>query len=300
MVGGADPGQHEQLRAADRPAGHDDLALGPGRLGHAPQQVVHADGAEPGQRYAGHQGVGQHGQVGPVGDRVQVGVGRRPAAAAALRHLVEPDTVLLAAVEVVVGLLAGLAGRVHERGGQRRLVLRVLHAERASGSVEGGGTAGVALGPEEVRQQLGVAPAFAAVVIAPGVVVVPVAADVDHRVNRGRSAEGPAPGPVDRAAARALLRGGLVVPVVGALEERVDGGRDVDLIGVVGRPGLEQQHARGGVLAQPRGEDTAGASSTDDDVVIHGRLPTPVRTCAEIPLLIPGALTRGPGKPGSR
>src|SRR6185437_1431178 len=69
-----------------------------------------------------------------------------------------------------------------------------------------------------------------------------------------------------------LLRDGAVVPVVGALEEEVQRRRDVDLVGVVRWAGLQQQHARGRVLRQARGEDAPGAAGTNDDVVVHGHL----------------------------
>ena len=130
--------------------------------------------------------------------------------------------------------------------------------------------AGVALGPQEVGQQVGIAPALAAVVVPPGVVVQPVAADVDHRVDRRRAAEDLAARPVHRAAAGPVLLGRLVIPVEGGLEEQVDGRRDVDLVRGVRRPGLEQQDPGVGFSRQPRGQHAAGAAGADDDVVVHG------------------------------
>src|SRR6185437_13443048 len=135
VVGGPDAGQHQQLRAADGPAGQDDLRVGHGELLGAPVQVANADGPAALDLDRGGQCVGEDGQVGPGRGRVQVGVGRRPAPAAALGDLVIADAVLPGAVEVVVGgLPAGLGGG-HERAGLAGLVAQVLDAERAHGAV---------------------------------------------------------------------------------------------------------------------------------------------------------------------
>ena len=90
----------------------------------------------------------------------------------------------------------------------------------------GARAAGVVLRAQEVRQQVLVAPPGAAVLVAPGVVVQPVAADVDHRVHRRGAAEHLAARPVDRAAVGALLRERDVVPVVLAAEEPAVGRGD--------------------------------------------------------------------------
>ena len=75
------------------------------------------------------------------------------------------------------------------------------------------GAALVVLGPDEVRQHVVPAPAGQAH-RRPLVVVGAVAADVDHRVARGRSAECPAPRQIPLAAAEPRLRVGDERPVV--------------------------------------------------------------------------------------
>src|ERR1700750_1442277 len=157
--------------------------------------------------------------------------------------------------------------------------------ERADGAVERAGAAGVVLRPPEVRHEVLVAPADTAVLVLPGLVVVPVTADVDHRVDAAGPAQNLAARPVDGAAARAMLRNGQVVPVVRGLEQPVHRGGGADLVGVVGEAGLQQQHADARIGGQARRQDAAGAAGTNDDVVIHGGL---LRDKGTIRAAVPG------------
>ncbi len=187
VVGRADAGEHQQLGRADRARREDHLGLGPGGLVAALAPV-----GDPGRpaaldQHPGHQGVGDDGEVLRPGG--QVAVGRAAAPAVPLGDLVVADPVLLGAVEVVVGDRAAADGRLDEVPGVLGLVPQVLDRERPADAVIGALAATVVLGPAEVRQQLPVPPARAAVVIAPAVVVGLVAADVDHRVHGRGAAE---------------------------------------------------------------------------------------------------------------
>src|SRR5207253_262260 len=180
--------------------------------------------------------------------------------------------VLARPVEVVVGFCALFLGGLDECLTGLRLVPGIGDRQRAAGAVVRAGAAGVVLRPPEVRHQVLVAPAGAAVLVLPGLEVVPVTADVDHRVDAAGPAEDLAARPVDGAAARAVLRDGQVVPVVRGLEQPVHRGGSADLVGVVGRTGFQQQDADARVGGQARRQDAAGAAGADDDVVIHGGL----------------------------
>ena len=214
------------------------------------------------------QGVGEHGEVGAVHRRLEVGVVRRAAHAAALGDLVEPEALLLGAVEVVGALVARGHGALDE--GVRQVVgpAAVLDAERAVGAVEGPGEPAVGLRAPEVGQHVVVAPALGAVAVAPGVVVGAVAADVDHRVHRRAAAQRLHPRPGGAAPVQLLLRGGLVVPVPLGLGQRGQRRGDGDLVDVRGRAGLQQQHAGAGVVGQAGGQDGPCAAGSDDDVVV--------------------------------
>jgi len=273
VVGRADAGQHQQLRAVHRAAGQDDLGAGQGAGRLAVPQVIHADGLAAFDDDLRDQGVGEHREVRPGHVGVQVRGGGRAPPAVSLGPLVPADAVLARPVEVVVGHRSLLLRRGDERRAGGGLVPRVGDAQRAAGAVIGRRTARVILGPAEVGHQVLIAPADAAVLVPPAFEVVAAAPDVDHRVHRGRTAQDLAPGPVNGPAGRAVLRDRLVIPVVRALEEPAHRGRGVDLRSVVGRPGFEEQDADLRIGGQARRQDASRASGADDDVVIHGDLP---------------------------
>ncbi len=121
---------------------------------------------------------------------VQEGDGRAGAHPAALGHLVHADTVLLGAVEVVVAVQAGFDGGLDEGRRDRVAGALVGDRQRPADRVPLRGAALVVLRPEEVGEEVVPGPSGDA----PFVVVAVVAADVDHRVDRGGAAEHPAAG----------------------------------------------------------------------------------------------------------
>ncbi len=282
------------MRAADRSRRHDHLPLGLGYFFHPPAKITNTGRAAAFHDDPGDQGVGVHGEVGPGGRRVQVGVRGGPAPSITLRDLVEAGAVLRRAVEVLVGGQPAFLGGGHEGAGERGLVLEVGHAERPGDAVVGRGAAGVVLRAEEIREYVRVSPPAAPVLVTPGVVVEAVAPDVDHRVHRRGPAERAPARPVDRPAGRPFLRHGVEVPVVLALEEQVQRGRDVYLVGVVRRARFQQQDPGRGVLGKPCSEDTSSAACAHDDVVVHGDLTGQSGGLADHPT------QRGPASPPTR
>ena len=204
-------------------------------------------------------GAGLHGEVGPCHGRTEVGVGDRPAPPSVLGHPVVSGTVLAGAVEVLVAGQAPGDGRLQPGPAEGVLVALVLHPQ-------------LALGPAEVGQQVGVAPARAAVGVAPVVVVGPVAADVDHAVDRRAAPERPPARPGDDPPSGVSLGNRHVVPGQRTAPQGRGGGRHGDLGEVVGRSALQDQDAGGGVLAQPSRDHAPRAPGADDDVVVHEHL----------------------------
>ena len=255
----ADAREHEDLRAADGAGRQDHLGVGGDRLADAAAAVGDAGGAVAVHLDALHEGLGAHGEVGAVPVGVDVGVGHRPAPALLAGDLVEADALLLGAVEVVGGLEARGDSRVDERVAELVGVATVLDPQRPVGAVERPAEPGVALGLDEVRQDVVVAPAVGPVRVAPLVVVGPVAADVDHGVHRRAPAEGLHPRPVGAASGELLLRCRLVAPVPLGLEQRGESGRQVDHVVVVLGPGLEQQDRDARVLGEAGRDHPAGA-----------------------------------------
>src|SRR6516165_6677562 len=65
---------------------------------------------------------------------------------------------------------------------------------------------------------------------------------------------------------------GVQIPVVGPLKQRREGDGEVDLLGGVRAAGLDQRDADLGILRESAGDDSAGRSGADDDIVVHGGL----------------------------
>ena len=153
---------------------------------------------------------------------------------------------------------------------QRHLVARrVGDAQQAVAAAEPVGAAVVALHALEDRQHVLVAPAAVAE-LRPVIVVLRLAADIDHAVDRARAAQHFSTRHLDTPAARAVVRLRRVAPV---------DGRVVDHLGDADRharpeevrafgPRLEQQHAVGAALRQPARDHRPCRTGTDDDVVI--------------------------------
>ncbi len=186
---------HQQLRRTERPRRHDHLAPRAQRLGAAAAVHRHARRALAFEDDAQRLRAGQHRQQAPsavergVGSVAAMQIGARgiPALPVELRDLVEPNPFLLGAVEIVVAAVARGHRRLHETLRDRVAGARVAHMQRAVAAVQRIVIAArdtlVAFRSLEVRQHGVPAPAGAAE-RGPVVVVVPVAAGVDHRVER--------------------------------------------------------------------------------------------------------------------
>ena len=218
--------------------------------------------------------------------RVEIAVGRALAAALGDRHLRHADAFLGLAVLVgIEGQADALRRRDHLLQERHLVARRVGDAQHAGAAAKFVGAAVVALHALEDRQHVLVAPAAIAE-LRPVIVVLRLAADIDHAVDRTRAAQHPAAGNFDAPPARALVRLRGVAPV---------DGRVVDHLGDADRHArpeevrafgtrLEQQHPPGAALRQPAGDHRAGRTCTNDDVVI-GRV---ARHCGWTPLLQAG------------
>ena len=293
-VGLADAGELEQLGRVDRAARDDDFARSPRFPLHPADGVADADATPSFQ----DQRLGQRPlldrQVRPRAGRVEIAVGRALAAALGDRHLRHADAFLGLAVLVGIEGQADLFRRRDHLLQERHLVARrVGDAQQSVAAAEPVGAALVALHALEDRQHVLVAPAAIAE-LGPVVVVLGLAADIDHAVDRARAAQHLAAGNFDAPAARALVRLRRVAPVDGGIVDHLgDADRHArpEEVRALG-PGLEQQHPMGAALGQPAGDHRPGRTGTDDDVVIglvarHGVRPPPR-----------GRRKPAPGRPG--
>jgi hypothetical protein len=251
MRPGADARQHQQLGRAEGAGTDEDLTTRP----HQPRQpfdaVVHAHGAAAGQAQPGGLGVGDDFQVGPVEVGRQIGLGCAAALAVDLGHLVDEGTEGLGAVVV-----ADIGQALQGRGGQEGLVdgagaARQRDVERPAAPMQGAvAELLVVLRAAEIGQHLVIAPAGIAQA-GPMVVVVAMAAHIEHGVDGAAAAQGLAARLVATAAVQARLGHGLVGVVVQARGHHGHhAGRRMDE-GAAVRPAVFQQadgHIRG--LAQ--------------------------------------------------
>ena len=126
----------------------------------------------------------------------------------------------------------------------------------------------VVLQPLEHRQHLVPGPVLVAE-RRPVVVVLLLAAHVDHGVDRGAAAQHAPARVMDRAAREVLVGRGLVAPVGARIGDGVEvADRDVDPEPVVLAARLQQQHRHRRIGRQPVGEQAAGAARAGDHVVV--------------------------------
>ena len=153
---------------------------------------------------------------------------------------------------------------------QRHLVARrVGDAQHAVAAAQLVRAAVVVFHALEDRQHVLVAPAAIAE-LRPVIVVLRLAADIDHAVDRARAAQHFSARHLDAPAARALVGLRRVAPVDGRMVDHLgDADRDArpEVVRAFGAR-LEQQHPMGAALRQPAGDDRAGRTGADDDVVI--------------------------------
>src|SRR5581483_8454512 len=186
------------------------------------------------------------------------------------RHLRHADAFLRGAVLVGVVGQADLFRRLDHQLQQRHLVARgVRDLEDAVAAAKLVGPAVEALHALVDRQHVLPAPAAIAE-LRPVIVVLRLAADVDHAVDRARAAQHFPARHLDPPAARAFVGLGAVAPVHRRIVDHLgDADRHArpEEIRAFGA-GLEQQHAMDAALAEAAGDDGAGRSGADDDVLI--------------------------------
>jgi len=206
--------------------------------------------------------------------RVQVGCGGR-AALALLRSVVELGDLVGArpllplAVEIGVGGDLRLGAGVDEGPGDGARGRLVGDLQRPAGGVVVAGAALVVLGLQEIGLDGVPVPALGAE-IGPEVVILGLAADVEHGVDGRRAAERLAARLEPAAAVQPGLRHRLEGPVVDlrpARDHRRDQRRGADEEVLAGAAGLDQADRDGRVLAEPRRQHRAGRAAAGNHVI---------------------------------
>jgi hypothetical protein len=207
-------------------------------------------------------------QVRPCSHRPQVRHCGTPAAPAIRRPVHRAEAFLPVAVHVVGRRVARLPAGLDERAIQRILHFASGDAERALAAMVVVGALQPRFGAPEVRQAMRVRPRFEAARRGPAVIILRVAADVDHPVDRRRAADDAAARTRHAAPVHVRLGLRLVRPVVCVALQRIGERRGhVDQHAGIRRAGFEQQDADVRLLRQPVREDASRRPRADDDVI---------------------------------
>ena len=266
VSGRADARLHQNLRARQRAGAEEDGAGGAGTSHPSVPAPGDAGGLAAREEDALDLGLDLQHDVAACECGTQIGRGGAGAFAVLLRHLEVADAELRGAVEIVVVGVAALLRGLDEGSVQRMAVGHVDDRERALSAVVAVGEPLVALRLAEIGQYVCVAPAGAAG-RRPVVVVGGVAADVDHPVDRARSA-GHAPlRDVDPPAGRSRLGLRRIGPDPVGAEQADEGAGRAAVDDAFVRAGLQHEDAQCRIFRQPVGDHRAGRTGADDDVV---------------------------------
>lgn len=283
LLGRANTTQHQSLRGVDGAAGENDLALGM-NLEAVTAALVHKlntngtrglGGVDLVEQNPGDVGVAADVQVGALHHRGgEKGRGHGRALALGVNKGLEAGDAEGASGGVDIrdlgdaGLLARGDEALLDNGRDRRVARLPLAAPTAVLQVDLGplGVGREVFNLLQVRREVVVAPALAALVVGP-LVVVGLGAVVEHHgVDAGRAAEDLAAGPEQLAVRQARLLDRVVVPVVLRVEELGEEEWDARLQDARVRAArLEEEDRHLGVLGQLGGQNAAGAASADND-----------------------------------
>ena len=266
MTARADPRQHQDLRRVEGARGEDHASPGIDLFAATALANRHPGYAPTLDDQPFDQGVGANVEIILMADRLDIGAARRPALSVALRHLEDAEACLPLVVEIVgLGQLQR-GGALHEGAAGFVGPLLVGHEKRPARPVIIAFAAFVGFGFPKPREHVGEAPSVAAhrgpVVVIPG-----IAADIDHRVDRRRTAQPLAARLMADAPVQPLLRYGFVQVVRPGAEEGHHAGR-LDAHGVVAPARLDQTHAARPAHGEPSGDCAARAAAADHDIVV--------------------------------
>ena len=184
-----------------------------------------------------------HDKVLPIACRTQIRRGGAPPTTIFCRRLVIAGALLLRAIEIRIGLDAGLDAGLKQELADLPLIGLVGDAQRPSAAVEFARPAFVVLGLAEIRQHGIIVPALATT-LPPFVVVGVVAAHIDHAVDRTGATQHLAARLIHHAIVQIGFRLAVEHPVDARIAERLGvAERDVDPGIAVLAAGFQQQHA---------------------------------------------------------
>ena len=216
-----------------------------------------------------NQRAGDDFQVGTIHHRSQERLRCTPAQPVFLRHLKPRHAEIVAAVEILRRRYAGFDGRVAEGIDDVPLHTRRFDAQFTACTMFFIGAAPVVFDVHERRQHVLPRPAAVTRELRPSVVIAGLTAQIQHRVDRRRTAQYTTARIVDDTAIESGFRFGAITPVGARVADAVqitDG--DVNPVPVVAPARFEQQHRHCRIRRQPVGQQATGAARADDHIVV--------------------------------
>ena len=265
----ADARQLQDLRRLHRARAEQHVAA---RLRARPRpadRIVHRDRPPLLDDDAGRPGAGQHGEVRPRQHRAQIRRRGAPALAVRDRKIVPSEPFLARPVEVVGDRISRLLPRGDQRVVERAVGFPGGNAQRPRAAVQRTLPAMMPFEAPEIGQHIVERPARQPQ-LPPLVVILAMAARVDHAVDRRAAPQPLAARPPQPSAVEVRFGFGLEPPValVAALDKRADARRHAHQHPVVAPARLQQQHAHRRVLGQPCGEHATRRPGANDDIVV--------------------------------
>jgi hypothetical protein len=182
-------------------------------------------------------------------------------------EVVAAEAVLLGAVEIVVEAVTGGKTCLDEGVEERVLAARPAHRQLAGLPMELVAPLDMTLGPAEERQDVGIGPAGRSH-LRPAVIVMAIAAHIDHAVDRRGAAERFATRPIDAPVIELRLGLGVVMPIVDPRMHELahqHGQRDQRM--AVRSARLDEKNLEIRIGRQPVGDHAPRRSGANDDVV---------------------------------
>ena len=236
-------GKQQKLRRAERAGRQDHFAAAAGAATSAVLAPAHADGTLAGKLDALDQTTGLEPQVRPIEHRLEEAARGRPAPPEFLVDVEIARALVVAGVEIVDRLDAGLGGGLAKLLEQVPAHARRFDAPFAADRVMRTRSQKMMFVLLEDRQHVAPAPAGEPE-LAPMIVVRGLPAHVDHGIDRRRAADHLAARIGEAAAVEPLVRLGAEHPVGARIADREQiADRDVEPDPVVPPASLEQQHA---------------------------------------------------------
>jgi hypothetical protein len=230
--------------------------------------VFDADRAFAFKQDAGGLRVGLDAQIG-AGCHMRMDIGPRgaPAFAVFLRHLIEAEALVILGVEILTDPKLCFAGSLQKCLLHRIFGAQSVDGERAALAVIVAAEIGIVFRALEVGQHVGERPAGVAQ-RRPLVVIAAVAADIDHGVDCGGTAEPLAARLIADPAIEACLRHRVESPVVElARHHQRQRPRRGDHPVVPHAAGFQQRHRRLGILGEPAGDRAAARAAAHHDKI---------------------------------